>query len=388
MSAPFIKDHHVWHAFGRLASGAALVAISFALTLVALEAGLRLWDGVPIFSGYNFIGLELDKLHKPGASTGLDYDPSLGWVPTPNSVIDTPPAPLITFGQYGVRMPSSRVVPLQQRAILVVGDSFGAGGEVADDESWPAQLERLTGTQIINAAVGGYGLDQIVLRAEMLLPLLHPRMLLVQSRLEYGNSVDRMAVSGGTPKPYFRIKDDKLVLQNHPVPRIASSSHDLGWQRSLFGHSYLVHYTMRRLDLLQWWVTSMRNTYELSEGEALDVGCLLMRRLADIRDRGTRVVLVVQYSALEVTEQSAPWESNHAHVIACARNQGLEIIDTRNALRAVYAQGDPAYQRLWVMHDNNRVYGHPSAEGNRLVAGTIFQQMLTTETTASSANRH
>jgi hypothetical protein len=389
LSAVSMKKHNVWHVPGRLATSAALVFASVALALIALEIGLRLWDGVPVFAAYNFVGLELDKLHKPGTSGGLDHDPHLGWVHSPNVVMNANfPETRVTTGEYGVRMPSAQVVPLQQRAILMVGDSFGAGGEVADAESWPARLEQTLGTQVINAAVGGYGLDQMVLRAEMLLPLLKPRMLLVQSRLEYGNSVDRMSVAGGTPKPYFTVENGELVLHNQPVPRIASSTHDLGWERSIFGHFYLVHYVMTRFDLLQWWVTSMRIKYELSESEALDVGCLLMRRLADIRDRhGIRVALIIQYSALEVAEQSAAWERAHDEVPACARKEGLEIVDTRDAMQKVYDSGDSAsYQRLWMMHDNNRVYGHPSAEGTRLIADAVSQKLFAAE--ASVPQRH
>jgi hypothetical protein len=384
-----VRERDVWHVFGRLATGVGLAFASIGLTLIALEIGLRLWEGVPILSAYNFVGLELDKLHKPGTSGGLDYDSHLGWVNSPNFIMNANfPDLRITTGEYGIRMPSTQIVPLQQGAILMIGDSFGAGGEVADAESWPARLEQTLGTQVINAAVGGYGLDQMVLRAEMLLPLLKPPILLVQSRLEYGNSVDRMSVSGGTPKPYFTVVNGELVLHNQPVPRIASSTHDLGWGRSIFGHFYLVHHVITRLDLLQWWVTSMRIKYELSESEALDVGCLLMRRLADIRDRyGIRVALIIQYSALEVTEQSAAWEHAHDQVPACAEKAGLEIVDTRDALKKVYDSGDSAaYQRLWVMHDNNRVYGHPSVAANRLIADVVFQNLFATEVRA--ARRH
>lgn len=368
-----MKSFHPWLVVKRLASGTALIAASLAITLLALEIGLRLWDGVAIFSMLNFVGLELDKLHRPGAAGGVDYDAYVGWTQAANLSTAN-----FTTGEHGARMPSTKIVPLQRGAILMVGNSFGAGAEVSDAELWPAQLERRLGTQVINAAVGGYGFDQIILRAEMLLPLLKPRMLLVQTRLEYGNSVDRMSVAGGTPKPFFKIEDGKLALHNEPVPRIASSSHDLGWQRSVFGRSYLVQYAMTRLDLLQWWVTAMRIKYELSPSEALDVGCLLMRRLAEIRDRdGIRVGLVLQYSGPDGIENTLGWEHDRARLLDCAKHEGLEIVDTLYPLKAVRENRDlAAYQQLWVMHDNNRIYGHPSTEGNRLTANAIMQQLF------------
>jgi hypothetical protein len=46
-------------------------------------------------------------------------------------------------------------------------------------------------------------------------------------------------------------------------------------------------------------------------------------------------------------------------------------------LRSAYHAVDlAAYQRLWKMHDNNRVYGHMSAEGNRMIADLIAHQFF------------
>src|SRR2546430_12739713 len=64
------------------------------------------------------------------------------------------------------RRNSAAQTGLRAGNILAVGSSFTFGAEVADDQSWPAQLERLTGRPVDNAAVGGHALDQIVLRSE------------------------------------------------------------------------------------------------------------------------------------------------------------------------------------------------------------------------------
>ena len=355
----------------RLAIPAELVVASFLACLLILEVALRLWDGVPAFSTQNFVARPLDQVHGHGI---VDYDARLGWVPAPNTVL---PAAKLTTGEYGVRMSSAKIVPLPPADVLMVGDSFAAGSEVADAESWPAQLERQTGTNIINAAVGGYGLDQIVLRAETLVPLLKPRLLLLQTRLEYGISVDRMSVSGGAPKPYFTVQDGELALHNDPVPRVAPSRPNIGWVRSVFGHSYLIQYAMTRLNLLQWWGDPGSIKFELTPEDAVKVGCLLMRRMADIGSRyHIPVALVVQYSGLEPMEQPLHWEHDREQLLACARNQPLEVIDTFDILRAAYKNGDLAsYQRLWVMHDHDRVYGHMSAEGNRLIADVVATEL-------------
>ena len=43
---------------------------------------------------------------------------------------------------------------------MAVGDSFTFGDEVNDGQTWPAQLQQLTGRRVINGGVSGYGFDQ------------------------------------------------------------------------------------------------------------------------------------------------------------------------------------------------------------------------------------
>jgi hypothetical protein len=46
------------------------------------------------------------------------------------------------------------------------GDSFVYAGEVEETDTWQGHFERLTGKSILNLGVGGYGLDQAVLKFE------------------------------------------------------------------------------------------------------------------------------------------------------------------------------------------------------------------------------
>ena len=59
---------------------------------------------------------------------------------------------------------------LAQPPILVVGDSYAHGNEIADHETWPARLQPLVDRAVVNAAMSGYGIDQMVLRAEIVAP--------------------------------------------------------------------------------------------------------------------------------------------------------------------------------------------------------------------------
>jgi hypothetical protein len=53
---------------------------------------------------------------------------------------------------------------------------------VEDDETWVAFLERILDTRVLNADVGAYGIDQAVLRAELLLDQYHPKVVTILRR--------------------------------------------------------------------------------------------------------------------------------------------------------------------------------------------------------------
>lgn len=64
--------------------------------------------------------------------------------------------------------------PFAGRRILAVGDSMTYGEGVAVTDAWPAVLEARTGALVVNGGVPGYGVVQMVHRAQALAPL--PRL--------------------------------------------------------------------------------------------------------------------------------------------------------------------------------------------------------------------
>ncbi len=139
------------------------------LSLAALEVGIRLYVQAPILGFQDWRGANATALESSGR-----YDEVLGWVQPANHVSDG-----FNTIEYGIRKNSSRNEPLSQGGVLAVGDSYTVGSQVKDEESWPAQVERRAQVRVINAGVGGYGVDQIVLTAERLLPVVSPQMVIV-----------------------------------------------------------------------------------------------------------------------------------------------------------------------------------------------------------------
>jgi hypothetical protein len=76
-----------------------------------------------------------------------------------------------TFDASGYRVRSAgEPVDLERPTIVFVGESVMFGEGLMWDESVPAQVSAMTGTQSANLAVHGYGSDQAFLRLQMELP--------------------------------------------------------------------------------------------------------------------------------------------------------------------------------------------------------------------------
>jgi hypothetical protein len=186
----------------RLRQAIASVVTAFVATLIAFglcELALRLWDGIPLRP----INIFEYKASFVTREASAEYDPLLGWRQKANRA---DPSFNIT-GDHGIRMNSGAIKPLPRQAILAVGDSFTAGSDVAEHETYSAQLERILDYPVINGGVGGYGSDQMIMAAERFIPLLHPAVIVIGI---LDDDINRAGYSiyGGAPKPWFAVGRD------------------------------------------------------------------------------------------------------------------------------------------------------------------------------------
>ena len=342
----------------RLAKKLGLALAATVVCLVLLEGGARLVKGKPLFYWRNFVETRIDVIR---SVYPIRYDSMLGWAPKPGDYTDSNYwGKTLTILEEGVRS-NGRVSPAPSApVILAVGDSFTFGSQVADEETWPAALQGLSGRRVINGGVFAYGLDQTVLRAEALVEIFAPDLLVVAFIPDDVHRTER-SVRTGAAKPYFEIADGGLVLRNVPVPRHEPSVGAIGAVRRVFGYSYLVDGVMRRLGLDEWWyLGEWDNVREHDDGEA--VAALLMERLAALgAARGIPVVVLAQYTT-ELYEER-PRQSGV--VIAAARENGLPVVDLYAATRALAEQDPERFRSLY--------HGHMTAKGNRFVAEALHR---------------
>lgn len=332
---------------------------------LALEAALRIHAGVPVLTTENLLLRQVELLRVQQMN---EYDPLTAWVLKANfksGAGDTS----FTTGAHGIRMNQAEIRPVPEGAILAVGDSFTAGSEVGDAHSWPAHLERLLGHPVANGATGGWGADQIVLRAESLLDKIKPRIVVVDF-LEDDISRVGWEVYGGASKTYFVVENGALVHKNVPAPPFSQDTSGLPWKVALLGRFQTVNFVMERLGRPEWF-NDPRLTYRPVANDAVDVSCRLLARLRQTTaGRGVGMVFVMQYGGQMITT-SAERSRNARGVLACARPLGFPVVDEWDTLKSLATTDIDAFKKLYVMHDNGRVFGHMSSEGNRHIAGLV-----------------
>jgi hypothetical protein len=336
---------------------AATLAISAIMSLVLLEAAFRIWQGLPLLDTTNFRNLRMVS----GALVGATYDPALGWTLAP----DIKAKELNTLA-FGIRTNDRQETAIRTGGALAVGDSFTAGSEVNDGETWPAQLEGLTGVPVLNAGIGGFGADQIIMRAEQLLPVVRPRTLLVGF---LSSDIERASFSVyGVPKPYYIVGNNGLELRNSPVPSLSPPDDALAPLKNVMGHSLVAHRAALAL-APHWWLASMRASFVRTGVDGVDITCHLLGRLKRRTDTlSIRTLLVLQYGAsVNLAEQGPPMDARL--VTECAQKMGIQVVDEWSTLNALAKSDMGAFRNSYVITSN--AYGHMSGYGNAIVARLI-----------------
>jgi lysophospholipase L1-like esterase len=344
----------------------AVIATLFALGLC--ELGLRLWDGIPL----QLIDIVAHKATFVTTQLATDYDPLLGWRHRANL-----PGPSLVTGEYGTRMNSAEIKPLTSNAILAVGDSFTAGSEVDEHQTYSAQLETITGWPVINGGVGGYGTDQMILAAERFIPLLHPAMVVV-GILDNDISRSGYRTYGGAPKPWFEVKPDgALVHHNNPVP--PPVPRDQNGSAPWFAYSDLAIWTMGRLRGRSDLLAIRAELYEPANNDPVAVSCALLRRLQRTAEaEHIRLLVLMIYGGIDdisILERSFQRQQAVA-VAGCARAANIETLDLWEELARLSREEPSRYRDLYHRYGPRQDgWGHMTAAGNALIARQIAQRL-------------
>jgi hypothetical protein len=336
----------------------ALVLGSVLFGLIVLELGCRIARGPEWLVQWPNIILQDRERTQNDVKGRTVHDPRLGFVGRPGFSYGG-----LHYDARGLRMtPAPEGTALTGPPILVLGDSYAHGDEVADNETWAARLESLTGRVVVNAAMSGYGIDQMVLRAELLVPEIKPAAI-VLSFIADDVRRSEMKRLWGAEKPYFEMVDGALVLRNVPVLLPPDPADTLSiWQR-LFGRSMLVDTVLRHQGWQYEW--AIDHVRVLSEAQGERQLCPLLRRLASL---GVPTLVVAEYdSYLWMDADYAPVVRRVTGlVLSCAKEAGLATLDLFQPIdEAVRAQG------LHTVY----LQAHPSPVGTAIAARRIAEAL-------------
>ncbi len=157
-------------------------------------------------------------------------DPDLGWRPRPGaSSLDGK----VNINEAGVRKNANPALATEDTAtvfrIVTIGDSFTFGDEVSDNETWPAQVERIlradgVPTRVFNLGTNAYGIDQALLRLRRDGAPLRPDVVILglqPENLMRNVNIVRPIFFPDTAlplsKPRFILDDGELHLRNQPT---------------------------------------------------------------------------------------------------------------------------------------------------------------------------
>ena len=279
--------------------------------MLVLELALRIHHGKVLW---------LEPLTaKPRNRVGLmEYHPQLGWIPKSGRFSSAWTANIDVSGLRS----NGRSIPTTSRPILAVGDSFTFGDEVEDSETWVAHLEAVLHKRVLNAGVGAYGIDQAVLRAELILDKYQPDAVILSfisddiNRTEFSNYP---YAYGRGWKPYFEFANGSLSLRNVPVPQKPAPRCCQTLRRAL-DYSFLANAVLGRT-APHWWNNLPVIKQIHNDGENVSVE-LLARLDSLTKDRGGQFIAIAL-----ATNGQIGGNARLPNVIKRAREKGIQVLD-------------------------------------------------------------
>lgn len=321
-------------------------------------------------------------------------DEVLGFAPVADSqgsetMPDGPDIPA-RYDQNGFRIPSeeSRGIPGNSPLVLTLGCSFTYGAATRAEDTYPYLVGEYIGGSTRNAGVCSYGLSQMVIIANKLIPRHKPDYVIVQySPWLVERAVGTFAPSyfGKLPNPYY-VEDDNLVIK---PPVFQTKIFDLpidGYRDTQEGF----------VDFLSFvWNVGLPLYFH----DDINMGIYTFARVSGLKDQpATDRPAVIQHAYGEINRVA---EQNGAEMIVVVIGYSNDpvpvqkellpddiiIVDARGALLENLSTVDrKSYERQynhWRGDPLKLVDRHPNEKAHKIIAEEIASQIIESQTRAN-----
>ena len=297
----------------------------------------------------------------------IQHDTKLGWIPKERYTTSSKDSKVtLTILNKGIRAngPDTFRRSNNKERVLAVGASTVFGSQVSDNETWPALLEKEANQEVLNGGVFAYGLDQVILRLDQLIPELRPSRVILGIHPDNFNQVTMSQKYG--KKPYFEVVGNTLVLRNTPVP---PTKKELTSYQKTMGYSYLAHYLLSKLSP-QFWLES-HGEIKVHNQER-EVSCLLLKEYSRLcAANKMKCSILFQYFKTTVPEA----RNKVLALNSCIDKSSVKIWDTYQPLETVKANNPILYDSFFDFH--------MTPKGNAWVASYIKDRINTENETSS-----
>ena len=346
-----------------------IIIISFSIfaSFIILEIGYRLLDPFPYFSDEI-----VNYTHHGNLS---EYDPLLGWkgVSGGKTQLITKNASVkLELNSQGYR-DIEHDKTAEKPAVVFLGDSFTWGYEIEFEDMFVNLLrEKLPQYEVFNLSHRGYGTDQELItfqnwkyngNVELVI------LMFFENDLYDNNQGMRYQKS----KPYFVIKNEKLVLKGVPAPKVDEWNENIKDEnytfpiqekiKSIVLISHFLHDIYFRYKLYQY-LKSINWGYPPEEVNDLSITYRLLEELnKSVLERGAQLVVFFIPTKREI-ENIGNYTPYQHKLIEFCKNTGIVCIDL--------AQD---FKNRW--HRENYRYegGHWNPYGNRIAAESIYRHL-------------
>ncbi len=327
-----------------------IAVLALSLTEAGLHLIVRRRENVQLLfgrPGYFLVPIDTPTsmpsiARKPGSYRR--YDAMLGWTIAENGA----DPPLYFSDLNGVRVTeaqhAAKFVATRTPRVLAIGDSFTHGDEVRAEDAWPSQLADRLGVTVVNYGVGGYGIDQAILRwRESDVSASIVLLGVIASDLERATTPIYNFERGGTKsKPMFQFDSLSASIANQPAiygtelkrefQRGEASKFlqlDLSFDPNMFHHTSLDWLFLYRVprSALAWRAHRLQPIYR-TPGPRFEYTMRILQFAKDLAiQRKSRFVVVLLDNNNTFSDRAVvkdPWQLMRTSL----RKRGIEFIDT------------------------------------------------------------